>query len=1140
MRFADLAVTSNFTFLTGAAHPEEMVERAAALGLSAIAITDRNSLAGVVRAYARLKTLKGEAAATKPSAVTYDDVRARAKAQAKAQTQSQAKAKAKAIRVRKDPSGRAEAPDPPEPNGDADFQPLSIPKLIIGARLVLTDAAADWVALPLDRAAYGRLTRLLSVGKLRAEKGACHLTRSDVLAWGRGMALLALPHDPFHPPMAELAEMAAAFPGDVHLGAAPRYDGRDAERFRILAAAAKASGAPMVAVSDALMHHARRRRLADVLTCIREGCVIDAIGARALPNAERRLRAPQDMAQIFKDHPGAIEAGLAIADRCAFDLGQLRYEYPDEVSDGEAPQARLARLTAEGLRWRYPDGAPQKAQGAAAKELAVIEKLDYARYFLTVRDIVDFARSKQILCQGRGSAANSVVCYALGITEADPELISAVFERFISEARNEPPDIDVDFEHERREEVIQHIYERYGRHRAGLCATVIHFRARAALREVGKAMGLSQDLVSALASQVWGWSSDGVPDAQVREMGFDPSDRRLRQTLDLTHEIIGFPRHLSQHVGGFVITRERLDEYAPIENAAMADRTVIEWDKDDIDALGMLKVDVLSLGMLTCLRKGFDLLASHGGPALSLATLPKEDPAVYRMLSRGDSLGVFQVESRAQMNFLPRMKPKTFYDLVIEVAIVRPGPIQGDMVHPYLRRRNNEEPVEYAHPELEDILKKTLGVPLFQEQAMQIAMTAAAFTPDEADGLRRAMATFRKTGTIQNYGVLFIERMRARGYPAAFAERVFKQIEGFGEYGFPESHAASFALLVYASAWMKRWHPAVFACALLNSQPMGFYAPAQIIRDARAHGVAVRPICVNASDWDCSLEPGAGGALALRLGFRQIKGAKEAEARAVAARRGNGYRDVESVWRLGGASPQLLTRLAEADAFAALGYARRDALWAAKAIRSPAQVPLFAGDVEGEGLREPPYAPPPASLGEEVVQDYVATRLSLRAHPVALLRPSLEGKIATAEAQLQAQNGARLSVVGLVITRQRPGTASGVIFLTLEDETGVANVVVWTRIYERFRRAVIAGRLLRVTGKLQREGIVTHLIAERIEDLSDLLDQLGDDADQNGAIDGSTPRSDEAKRPVLSRKPTPRARHPREQAKTLFPSRDFH
>jgi len=1129
--FADLCVTTNFTFLTGASHPEEMVERAAALGLEAITITDRNSLAGVVRAYARLKALKKEAIPLKQS-VTYDEVRARAKA----------------IRVRKDPSGRADAPDPPEPNADADFIPRTIPKLIVGTRLTLTDSDVDWVALPTDRTAYGRLTRLLSIGKRRTSKGECILHRADLEEWGHGMILLALPHDPFASKVDEIAVMAERFPGNVYTAAAPRYDGRDAKRFVALSRLADQVNAPLVAVSEAIMHHARRRRLADVLTCLREGCTIDTIGARALPNAERRLRGPNEMARLFRKYPEAVARTRDIAALCTFDLGQLKYEYPDEVANGEDPQTRLIRLTEEGVRWRYPEGPPKKVRDSIVKELSLIEKLDYAPYFLTVRDIVSYARSQSILCQGRGSAANSVVCYALGITEADPELISAIFERFVSEARGEPPDIDVDFEHERREEVIQHIYQHYGRHRAGLCATVIHFRARAAMREVGKAMGLSGDVISALASQVWGWSSDGIPEHHVREMGLDPADRRLRQTLELVHEIIGFPRHLSQHVGGFVITRERLDEYVPIENAAMKDRTVIEWDKDDIETLGMLKVDVLALGMLTCMRKAFDLMREHVGQDYTLATLPKEDQAVYDMLCKGDSLGVFQVESRAQMNFLPRMKPRQFYDLVIEVAIVRPGPIQGDMMHPYLRRRNGEEAVEYAKPELKTILEKTLGVPLFQEQAMEIAMVAAKFTPDEADGLRRAMATFRKTGTIQNYGALFIERMVSRGYPIDFAERVFKQIEGFGEYGFPESHAASFALLVYTSSWVKCHYPAVFSCALLNSQPMGFYAPAQIVRDAREHGVEVRSVCINASDWNCTLEPCEDGTLALRLGFRQVKGVAEADILRIVQRRGNGFVDIESVWRLAETHPNLLARLAEADVFASLGYTRRAALWDAKAIRTPKQLPLFAGDLDGEGIVEPPVFLPATTPGEEVVEDYVATRLSLKGHPVALLRPHLPRNVISTHTQLTADDGTAMTIVGLVVTRQRPGTASGVIFLTLEDETGVANVVVWTRVYERFRRAVIAGRLLRVSGKLQREGIVTHLIAQHIEDISDMLDKLGDVTERAGAIDVSNGRADEVKRPVFNRKPpaphrqthTPRARHPREQAKTLFPSRDFH
>jgi DNA-directed DNA polymerase III PolC len=677
----------------------------------------------------------------------------------------------------------------------------------------------------------------------------------------------------------------------------------------------------------------------------------------------------------------------AIAAACSFSLDELRYEYPREIWDGEDPQARLARLTEAGLAWRYPSGVPDRVRAQVAHELALIGRLAYAPYFLTVHDVVDFARGQGILCQGRGSAANSVVCYALGITSVSPEVGTMVFERFVSEARDEPPDIDVDFEHERREEVIQYIYRRYGRERAGLCATVIHYRGKRAVREVGKAMGLSEDVVAALSSQIWGWGNASVPAERMREIGLDPTDRRLALTMELVDEIVGFPRHLSQHVGGFVITEGRLDELVPIENAAMEDRTVICWDKDDIDALGILKVDVLALGMLTCIRKGFDLIATHHGIRYSLATLPPEDPAVYNMLCRADSLGVFQVESRAQMNFLPRMRPRTFYDLVIEVAIVRPGPIQGDMVHPYLRRRRGEEAVSFPSDKLGEVLGKTLGVPLFQEQAMQIAIIGAGFTPEEADRLRRALATFKKTGTIHTFRERFLEGMARNGYPPDFAERCFSQIEGFGEYGFPESHAASFALLVYASAWLKRHHPGIFACALLNSQPMGFYAPAQIVRDAREHGVEVRPVDINASYWNCVMEPDGRGGLALRLGFRQIRAMREDEADWIASARGNGYRDVASVWRRAGTPPRLLAVLAEADAFASLGLERREALWAAKAIRGEVPLPLFDG-IEGEGA-EGPVTLPPMTLGEAVVADYRALRLTLRAHPMALIRHRL-------------------------------------------------------------------------------------------------------------------------------------------------------
>ncbi|MFV0475951.1 MAG: error-prone DNA polymerase, partial [Pikeienuella sp.] len=800
--YAELCATSNFTFLTGASHPEELMKRAAELGLSAIAVTDRNSLAGVVRAHVALKEMKRQGVA-------------------------------------------------------------ALPKLIIGARLALRDCPVEWVALPTDRAAYHRLSRLLTLGKRRAGKGECHLTLGDLLTGAEGMILIALPSGDIAATLGPVRRIGRRYPGHVFLGAAPRYDGSDQDWFNACAALAMRASTPMVAVGDALMHRAGRRRLADVLTCLREGCVIDDIGARALPNAERRLKGAADMARLYRAHPAAIRRTEEIAARCGFNLSELSYEYPDEIADGEAPQARLARLTREGLARRAGgEDIPVRHQELAEKELNLVAELGYAAYFLTVHDIVAHARSQGILCQGRGSAANSILCWALGITDVSPDQISMVFERFVSRYRGEPPDIDVDFEHERREEVIQWIYRRYGRERAGLCATVIHFRSRAAIREVGKVMGLSQDVTAALSGQVWGVSGRGADPARMRELGLDPEDRRLAQTIRLIGEIIGFPRHLSQHVGGFVITRGRLDELCPIENAAMEDRTVIEWDKDDIDALNILKVDVLSLGMLTCIRKAFDLLRHHEGRDLSLASVPQEDAETYEMLCRADAIGVFQVESRAQMNFLPRMKPRTFYDLVIEVAIVRPGPIQGGMVQPYIRRRQGREKPEPFGPVLEEVTRKTLGVPLFQEQAMRIAVVGAGFTAEEADHLRRSLAFFRRMGTIGAFRERFMAGMRANGYDVETAARCFSQIEGFADYGFPESHAAAFAMLTYVSSWLKRHHPAIFACALLNAQPMGVYAPAQIVRDAREHGVEARPVSVNASAWDNRLERRADGALA--------------------------------------------------------------------------------------------------------------------------------------------------------------------------------------------------------------------------------------------------------------------------------------
>lgn len=1112
--YAELCVTSNFTFLTGASHPEELVSRAAELGLSAIAITDRNSVAGVVRAFSALKEL----------ARLRDEARTAA-AEAGPIIRSQ--------RVT-DHSSRQTVP---HFTGQTDAPAMSdapLPKLIAGARLVLTDSAVEWLALPTDLAAWSRLTRLLSIGKRRAAKGECHLQRADLVEWGKGMVLIALSPDPLDDPgpkstRGDLRAIGRAFPGQCFLGAAPRYDGRDQIRFDRIGILAQEVSQPMVAVGDVLMHRSARRPLADVLTCMRLGCTIDAIGEHRLVNGERRLKSGAEMAKMFHRHPAALRRTLEIADRCAFRLSDLRYQYPDE-SENEPAQDRLERLAREGLHWRYPSGAPPKIVHRVEKELTLIREVYYAPYFLTVHDIVQFARSKGILCQGRGSAANSVVCYLLGITEVPPESITLIFERFISKERGEPPDIDVDFEHERREEVIQWIYARYGRERAGLTATVIHFRSRAAIREVGKVMGLSQDVIARLSGQIWGWSSPPPGEDRLRDAGLSLADRRVQLAVRLIGEIIGFPRHLSQHVGGFVITKGRLDELCPIENAAMDDRTIIEWDKDDIDALGLLKVDILALGMLTCIRKAFALLEEHRGQQLTLANVPPEDPSIYDMLCRADAIGVFQVESRAQLNFLPRMRPRKFYDLVCEVAIVRPGPIQGGMVHPFINRRMGREKVEDLGPAMMEVLGRTYGVPLFQEQAMQIAVVAAGFTPSEADRLRRSLATFKRMGTIGSFRDRFVSGMLARGYDADFAARCFAQIEGFGSYGFPESHAASFARLVYISAWLKCHHQAVFTCALLNSQPMGFYAPAQLVRDARDHGVEVRPISVNHSFWDCTLEPRPDGALALRLGFRQIKGMREEDAIWIAAARGNGYPDVESLWRRAGVHADALERLAEADAFAAIGLNRRDSLWAAKALKAPAPLPLFGSD--GEGAAEPDVKLPQMTLGQEVIEDYLSLRLSLRAHPMELLRPRLTESLA--HDRLPQASG-RVTVTGLVITRQRPGTASGVIFLTLEDETGTANVVVWKKVYETFRKAVIAGRLVSVTGRIERDGPVTHLIAERVEDVSPLLATLG----RPVLIPPNDGRADETRRPTGgSRRPT--ARHPREQARKLFPSRDFH
>ncbi len=1063
MDYAELAVTTNFSFLRGASHPQEMVERADELGLAAIGIADRNSFAGVVRAYDEARNRKI--------------------------------------------------------------------KYLPGVRLVAVDGF-EILAYPTDRDAYGRLCRLLTEGNRRAKKAECHITFAEIKAASEGQMLIALP-----PPrldaafLSHLAELAEAAPQRVFLGAVHRHQGHERQRFARLADCAKLKGTPLVALNDVHYHVPERRALADVLTCIREKCTIAEAGFRLNANAERHLKSADDMLHLFAGHEDAVWRSVEIAGCCHFSLGDLKYEYPDEpIPPGKTAQEHLADLAWAGAKRRYPQGVPEDVTANIQEELRIIESLDYARYFLTVHDVVAFARAEKILCQGRGSAANSTVCFCLGITEVNPKSTKLLFSRFISQARNEPPDIDVDFEHERREEVIQYIYKRYSRERAAICATVVHYRSRRAIREVGQALGLTPDVTAALAKTIWGYGSH-MPDQYIREAGFDPGNEKIRQAVDLANELIGFPRHLSQHVGGFVLTRKRLDETVPIGNAAMEERTFIEWDKDDIDTLGLMKVDVLALGMLTCLRRGLEFLRTHYShkykkPLHSLFDLPYEDALTYEMLSRADSVGVFQVESRAQMSMLPRLKPNKFYDLVIEVAIVRPGPIQGNMVHPYLKRRDNIEKTYYPSPdpafgdkdELKDALERTLGVPLFQEQAMQIAITAAGFSPDDADRLRRSMATFRNNGDVRKFRERFIAGMTSRGYEQDFAERCFSQIEGFGEYGFPESHAASFALLVYASAWIKCHHPDIFCAAILNSQPMGFYQPAQLVRDAREHGVEIRPVDINYSDWDSTLEPLSTERCAVRLGFRQVDGLKEDEIRQLlVAQRGNGYSSLEQLARRSGVTRFTLERLAEADAFTSMGLDRRAALWAMrrlgrldiKPIKSTTEaqgsnLPLFAPHIEDGLFSEPAVALPRMGLSEEVMDDYQTTGLSLKAHPLSFFRAELKklGAITSREHRDEKlKQDAKVTVAGLVLMRQMPGTAKGVVFITLEDETGIVNIIVWPKILDANRRVVMTSEFLAVKGRLQRAGLVIHVVAESFIDLTAEIRMLR----QEGQVETGAP-----------------------------------
>ena len=1028
--YAELQVTSHFSFLRGASSCEELFAQAAAMGISALGIVDRNSLAGIVRAY--------EAARTTGV------------------------------------------------------------RLIVGCRLDLADGMSVLV-YPTDRPAYARLCRLLSLGKKRAGKGKCHLEWQDLVAYGEGLIAVVVPDIADETCALHLRRLREAFGDRAYMALTLRRRPNDQMRLWELSNMATIARVPTVVTNDVLFHEPGRQVMQDVVTAIRHNVTIDELGHRRERFADRYLKSSAEMHRLFGRYPEALARTMEIMERCKFSLDELAYQYPEEkLFPDLTPQQALEKLTWEGADERYPEGLPDKVRGNIEHELRLIEKLEYAPYFLTVNAIVRFARSKGILCQGRGSAANSAVCFVLGVTSVDPDRNDLLFERFVSEERREPPDIDVDFEHERREEVIQWVYETYGRDRAALCSTVIRYRAKGALRDVGKALGLPGDLTKTLSSQVWGWS-EGVEQKHAETLNLNMGDRRLRLALELAHQLVGTPRHLSQHPGGFVLTRDRLDELVPIEPAAMEDRQVIEWDKDDIDVLKFMKVDVLALGMLSCMRRAFDLLTEHKGITLDLATIPAEDPRTYAMIRKADTLGTFQIESRAQMAMLPRIRPRTFYDLVIEVAIVRPGPIQGDMVHPYLRRREGREEVSYPKPELEAVLGKTLGVPLFQEQAMRVAIECAGFTAGEADQLRRAMATFKHTGGISKFGEKLINGMVDNGYDREFAERTFRQLEGFGSYGFPESHAASFALIAYASSWVKCWHPDAFCCALLNAQPMGFYAPAQIVRDAQQHGVEIRPVCINSSRWDCTLEPtDADSRFAVRLGLRMVKGLGNAEAaRLITCREDRPFASVDDLWRRAGIPAAALVELAEADAFRpSLGLARREALWAIKPLRDE-PLPLFAAAARREAEVLPEQAEPIVSLramtaGREVVEDYGHVGLTLRRHPLSFLRPDLaRRRIMTCADAIACRDRRWVHVAGLVLVRQRPGSAKGVMFITLEDETAVANLVVWTKIFEKYRRTVLGSGMIGVKGRVQREGEVVHIVAHELIDMSAELSSIG-------------------------------------------------
>jgi len=1044
MSYTELQITSNFSFLRGGSHPHELVEQAALLGYKEVAITDQNTLAGVVRAHV----------AAKKAGI----------------------------------------------------------RLIVGCRLELLDGP-PLLAYPTDKEAYAGLSGLLSLGNLRAEKGRCHLYKADVYKYAAGMRFIALPplslnrvfdfEDGYKEVLREYRDRLGS---TLYLGMSRSYHANDNKRMYRLAQLSESLDIKLVATNDVHYHTAERRQLQDVLTCIREKSTIHTAGFLLYQNAERYLKPEDEMQRLFRQYPKALAASLEIADACRFSLDSLKYIYPEEItSGGRTPHEELVMLTWQGAHEKFGNAIPEKIAETIRYELEFMERKNYASYFLTVYDFVRFARQRDILCQGRGSAANSVVCYCLGVTSVDPSKFKVLFARFMSDARDEPPDIDVDFEHERREEVIQYIYEKYGRGRAAIVATVTQVHWKGAIRDVAKAMGLSADAVDRLASSIQEFR-DELDNGRITSEGFNLADPHLLKTLQLTREFVGFPRQLGQHTGGFVITRDRLSDLCPILNARMENRVNIEWNKDDIEALGFLKVDVLALGMLTCIRKTFDLCKQHYRKQYTLAAINKtEDPNVYEMISHADTLGVFQIESRAQMSMLPRLKPKCFYDLVIEVAIVRPGPIQGDMVHPYLRRRDGIDPVEYPSEELREILGRTLGVPLFQEQAMEIAIVAAGFTPAEADGLRRSMATFKAKGKVSDWEKKLVAGMMSKGYEEAFARRVFRQLEGFGSYGFPESHAASFALLVYVSSYIKCYYPDVFAAALLNSMPMGFYQPAQIVIDARKHGVEVRPVDINYSHWDNTLEERSGKYFALRLGFRQVKGVSAEDMELLTVARKGRFRSVNSLLDAG-VSLFSLEKLADADAFRSIGLDRRKALWEVSSL-SDSPIGMFEGQ-PSESVAEGQLKLPLLTNAEHVVEDYASVGLSLKAHPVSFVRAKLDAMRVVPTARLaELSNGDSIAVAGLITVRQRPGTAKGVIFVTIEDETGFANLVVWGKVFDTYRRDIVQARLLMVQGQVQIEGEVIHVIATSCYNLSHLLQSMTDD-NRDAAL-STLSRSDE-------------------------------